>query len=76
MVEKKRKGRKPNPNPGRRVDPMLPAETHACLQYLADIRGRYGANPNEVARYMIMREVDDLTRAGVIPKELPPRAAS
>ncbi len=75
MAEKKRAGRKANPNPGHKVDPMLPADTYACLLYLADLR-RYGANPNEVARYMIMREIDDLTRAEVIPKELPQRTTA
>jgi hypothetical protein len=73
MAEKKRAGRKRNPNPGKKVDPVLPADTYACLQYLADLK-RFGANPNEVARYMIFREIDDLTRADVIPKVLPPRA--
>jgi hypothetical protein len=75
MAEKKRGGRKPNPNPGHKVDPMLPADSYACLQFLADLK-RYGANPNEVARYMILREIDDLTRAGVIPQELPARETS
>jgi len=50
---------------------MIPAESYACLKFLADNMNRYGSNPNEVARYMILREIDDLTRAGVIPKELP-----
>ena len=75
MAERKRSGRKPNPNPGRKVDPVLPADSFACLQFLADLK-RYGANPNEVARYMILREIDDLTRAGVIPQELPVRETS
>lgn len=66
----KKRGRKPNPEPGEKVSPTLPADAYACLEYLAGLK-RYGANPCEVARYMIMREIDDLTRADVIPKELP-----
>lgn len=69
-TKKPRSGRKPNPNPGRKVEPTLAADTYACLEFLAGLR-RYGANPSEVARYMILREVDDLTRVGVIPKVLP-----
>jgi hypothetical protein len=70
MTEKKRRGRKPNPNPGKKVEPMLAADTYACLEYLAGKR-RYGANPSEVARYMILREVDEMTRVGIIPLDLP-----
>ena len=71
MVENgKKRGRKPNPNPGKKVDPVLPADSYACLRYLAGLH-RYGANPNEVARYMILREIDDLTRSGIIPVPLP-----
>ncbi len=69
MTEKKRRGRRPNPNPGHKVEPMLAADTYACLEYLAG-KNRYGSNPSEVARYMILREVDDMTRAGIIPLEL------
>jgi len=32
--------------------------------------GTYGANPTEVARYLIIRELDDLVRAGVLKPEL------
>ncbi len=64
-------GRKKNPNPSRKVDPMIPAESYACLRFLAEKLNRYGSNPNEVARYLILREIDELTRSGVIPKDLP-----
>jgi hypothetical protein len=33
--------------------------------------GRYGGSTKTaVAGYLIMREIDDLTRAGVLPKQL------
>lgn len=70
MADKKRGGRKRNETPGRKVEPTLQADAYACLQYLAALK-RYGANPSEVARYMIMREIDEMTRAGVIPLVLP-----
>ena len=56
---KRRPGRPPNPEPGIKVEPTLQPGAYACLQYLAGLRGRYGANPAEVARYMILREIDD-----------------
>jgi len=31
--------------------------------------GRYGDDPTNVAKYLILREIDDLTRAGLLPKE-------
>jgi hypothetical protein len=34
-------------------------------QRLVEI-GTYGSNPTEVAKYLILREIDDLTRAGVL----------
>ncbi len=43
---------------------MLPANAYACLQKLAAM-ARYGSTPNEVARYLILRGLDDLTRSGV-----------
>jgi hypothetical protein len=55
--------------PPRQVKPSLPADAYACLQWLAKNIGRYGNNPTEVARYIIIRGIDDLTRAGVLPKE-------
>jgi hypothetical protein len=56
-----------NEQPSREVKPRLPADAYACLQRLAKL-GRYGSNPTEVARYLILREIDDLTREGVLPK--------
>ena len=56
-----------NKQPSHPVKPRIPADAFACLQRLAKI-GRYGSNPTEVARYLILREIDDLTREGVLPK--------
>ena len=45
---------------------MLPADAYGCLQWLVRI-GRYGNNPTEVAKYLLTRGIDDLTRAAVLP---------
>lgn len=72
MAEKPKRprGRPRNKDKGIQVHPTLQPGQHDCLKYLVGLRGRYGANPTEVAKYMILREIDDLTRTGVIPKEL------
>jgi hypothetical protein len=44
---------------------MLPAGAYACLKGLAAM-ACYGSTPNEVARYLILRGLDDLIRSGVI----------
>lgn len=62
-------GRKKNNSPTRRVDPKIPSDAYACIQYLVGM-GRYGSNANEVARYLVLREIDELTRTGVLPKDL------
>jgi hypothetical protein len=72
-TEKRGRGRPKNSEQGIKVEPTLQPGAYACLQYLADLQGRWGANPAEVARYMILREIDDMTRAGVIPLNLPER---
>jgi hypothetical protein len=61
-------GRKPDNEPGKKVDPMMPPDAYASLQMLAEM-GRFGKNPNEVARYLLLRELDDLTRTGVLPNK-------
>jgi hypothetical protein len=58
-------GRPKNEIPTRKVEPRLPAAAFAQLEKLVEI-GTYGANPTDVARYLIMREIDDLIRAGVL----------
>jgi hypothetical protein len=64
------RGRPKSDEPGHKVEPTLPPDAYACLDYLANM-GRYGATPTAVARYMILREIDDLTRAGVLPSKIP-----
>jgi hypothetical protein len=64
------RGRPKNETPNRKVEPTLPPDAYACLERLAAM-GRYGSNPAEVARYLILREIDDLTRSGVL---MPPAA--
>lgn len=59
------RGRPKNQHPTRKVEPSLPAAAYACLETLAQL-GPYGSNPTEVARYLILREIDDLTRHGVL----------
>ena len=54
--------------PAKKLDLTVPADTHACLVRLA-AQGRYGSTPAEVARYFVVRQVDDLTRAAVLPPE-------
>jgi hypothetical protein len=58
-------GRPKNRNPTRKVEPVLPAGAYACLHDLAGM-AHYGSTPNEVARYLILRGLDDLMRSGVI----------
>jgi hypothetical protein len=60
--------RSENEKPTRQVKPWLPADAYACLEFLATL-GRYGSNPTEVARYLLLREIDDLTRSNVLPKD-------
>jgi hypothetical protein len=71
MAEKGvRRGRRPNAVKPRKVNPSLPAESYACLERLVGLG--YGGNPTEVAKFLILREVDDLKRAGVLkPIETP-----
>jgi hypothetical protein len=48
------------------VNPVLPPDALASLRLLAD-RQRFGSTVNEVARYLIIRALDDLARDGQIP---------
>jgi hypothetical protein len=47
------------------VEPRLPQKAFDQLEKLAEI-GTYGSNPTDVARYLILRELDDLLRTGVL----------
>lgn len=64
----RKRGRPKDDDPGRKVEPTLPADAYACLELLAKLN-RYGSTPAAVARYLILREIDDLTRAGVLGKK-------
>jgi hypothetical protein len=46
----------------------LPPDAVASLRLLAD-RKRLGKTVNEVARYLLLRALDDLARDGQIPSE-------
>ncbi len=69
MAAPKRGGKTKGAASGK-VNPSLPPDAIACLELLAKM-GRYGSTKTAVAGYLIMREIDDLTRQGVIPKQLP-----
>ena len=58
------RGRPRNATPSTKVEPSLDASTVASLDLL--IRKGYGKNRADVARYLILREIDDLKRAKVI----------
>jgi hypothetical protein len=45
-------GRPKNDEPGKKVEPTLPADAYACLDLLAKMR-RFGDTPSAVARYLI-----------------------
>jgi hypothetical protein len=55
-----------NTTASRTVELSMPADAHACLEKLADM-GRYGGTAASVARYLLTRAIDDLTRDGVLP---------
>jgi hypothetical protein len=61
--------RRRNQSPTHKVEPVLPAGAYACLQTLAAM-AHYGSTPNEVARYLILRSLDDLIRAGAIEGQI------
>jgi hypothetical protein len=66
MVTPKRGGRTRVEASGK-VQPSLTPNAIACLEYVAKT-GRYGGSTKTaVAGYLIMREIDDLTRTGVLP---------
>lgn len=69
MAAAKRGGRTAGTG-GEKVNPTLAPDAIACLELLAKM-GRYGSTKTAVAAYLIMREIDDLTRAGVLPKRAP-----
>lgn len=62
--------RRPNATQSRKVEPTIPVPAYSRLARLAKM-GLYGATPTEVARYLIIRGLDDLTRDKVLPVEEP-----
>lgn len=56
-------GRPKNDEPTKKVEPRLHPKADA--QTPAEI-GAYGSNATEVAKFLILRELDDLIRAGVL----------
>ena len=54
--------------PSRKVEPTLSYEAFSKLVQLAEF-GPYGSSPTEVARFLILRELDDLMRSGILLKE-------
>ena len=68
-MAKGKRGRPKNPVPTRKVEPGLPPDAYACLERLVDLG--YGSTPTDVARYLILREIDDLKRTGVLRRSTP-----
>lgn len=62
-------GRPKNPNPSRKVEPRLPVDAYACLKEL--VKKGYGNSPTDVAKYLILREIDDLKRTRVLNRDRP-----
>jgi hypothetical protein len=62
--------RQPNATRGRKVEPTIPAGAYDCLDYLAK-RGRLGSTITDVARSLIIQSINELTRDGILPPELP-----
>ena len=63
-------GRTANATQSRKVEPTIPVGAYERLEYLAK-RGMHGSNPTEVARYLLIQSLNDLTRDGILPPELP-----
>jgi hypothetical protein len=66
----KRGGRPPVAENTGKVEPTLPLTVVRCLETLVAM-GLFGSSKAEVARYLIMRGVDDLVRAGTLRLPLP-----
>jgi hypothetical protein len=61
------RGRPKQDEPGRKVEPTIPAGMYRRLEQLSEM-DEYPATPTEVAKYLIMRAIDDLKRAGVFDR--------
>jgi hypothetical protein len=59
-------GRPENTIESDKVHASLPEPAIRCLELLLK-SGRYGTNLSDVARYVLLRGIDDLTRAHILP---------
>jgi Arc/MetJ-type ribon-helix-helix transcriptional regulator len=55
-----------NTTDSKKVHPSLPDDVYRCLELLVE-SGRYGSNVGDVARYLLINSIDQLTRANVLP---------
>lgn len=60
----KKPGRPKSDEPSKKVEPTLPLGMYRRLEQLSGMAD-YPGTPTEVAKYLIMRGIDDLRRAGV-----------
>lgn len=61
-------GRPENTIESDKVHASLPEPAIRCLELLLK-SGRYGTNLSDVARYVLLRGIDDLTRAHILPPQ-------
>lgn len=66
MSGAKKRGRPPNLEASEKVTATLSPRVVRQLEELARFGTYGGPTPSEVAGYLIMREIDDLIRAGVL----------
>jgi hypothetical protein len=59
-------GRPDNTIESDKVGASLPKPAIRCLELLLK-SGRYGTNLSDVTRYVLLRGIDDLTRANILP---------
>jgi hypothetical protein len=59
-------GRTPNAIESDPIHPSLPKPAIRCLELLLK-SGRYGTNVSDVARYLLLRSIYDLTREKILP---------
>jgi hypothetical protein len=62
-------GRPTNDVDSDKVHASLPLPAIRCLEMLLK-SGRYGTNLSDVTRYVLLRGIDDLTRANILPLSL------
>lgn len=59
-------GRTPNTIESDNVHPSLPKPAIRCLELLLET-GRYGTTISDVARYLLLRSIDDMARENILP---------